>query len=65
MKEKKFKCWTEIRKTLNKYGYSYMDMLGYLHLIDISRLWREFEAHIFEIEKIKPKNLRKKMRKKR
>ena len=59
MKDKKFKCWTKIRKILNENGYSYIDMIGYLPLIDISRLWREFETHIFKILNIKPKEFRK------
>jgi len=53
MKDKKFKCWTRIRKVLNENGYSYMDMLEYLPLIDISRMKREFEAYIKEIKKRK------------
>ena len=51
MEEQKFKCWTKIRKILNTYGYSYMDMLEYLPLIDISRMKREFEEYIKKIKR--------------
>lgn len=53
MEDKQFKCWTKIRKILNAYGYSYMDMLKYLDLIDISRMRREFDEYIKKIKKKK------------
>ncbi len=59
MKDKKFKCWTKIRKILNEGGYSYVDMFSYLSLMDISKLWREFEEYILQILNLKPKELRK------
>ncbi len=66
MKDKKFKCWTKIRKILNAYGYSYMDMLEYLPLIDISRMRREFEYYIKQItHKEYVTKIKKRIRKKK
>lgn len=50
MKDKKLKCWRKIQDTLNSYGYSYMDMLEYMHLIDISRMKREFDYYIKQLK---------------
>ena len=52
MIDKKLKCWRKIQNILNSYGYSYMDMLEYMHLIDVSRMKQEFDDYIKKLNEL-------------